>query len=109
MVFNDELLNSNIDANTQQYLNSDEKTKVLIAYQGTKSAFRDMSDMFLKKKMDSSNNNYIYIGFAYPNTTTSSTGWIIKRINTVTGDTDFAGGSVDFSQVWDSRISLTYN
>ena len=64
-----------------------------------------------KTLVDDVGGTVIYIGYAQPNTTTSSASWKIKRI-TFTGDdsaTEYADGNNNFDNIWDNRASLSYS
>ena len=52
-----------------------------------------------------------YEGEAVPGTATSSAIWRIKKIATNAGDVTvtWADGNANFDNVWDNRVSLTYN
>ena len=62
-------------------------------------------------KVDEVDANTTYIGEATPGTATSEAKWRIKKISvsgTVTS-ISWAGGSRSFDQIWDNRLSLSYN
>lgn len=52
---------------------------------------------------------YTYVGNAVPGSATSDAVWQIKRVNNTTGDIDWAGGALNFNQIWDNRTSLSYS
>lgn len=79
------------------------------------SAVADL-DLLLgsKQRFDyTSTSNTIYYGMAAPTTLTSDARWQIRRetldASGRTTQVDFAGGTVDFNQVWDNRVTLTYS
>lgn len=53
--------------------------------------------------------NTIYIGNAAIGSTTSSAVWQISKVDTTGISIKWAAGSSAFSNVWDSRVSLTYS
>ena len=52
---------------------------------------------------------YTYICEAPPGTPTSDAAWRISRLNQTTGQTEWAGGSGNFTQIADNRASLAYS
>lgn len=66
----------------------------------------------MKKRIEYSGSNAIYIGTARPGTATSSDKWVIQKItydgsNNVT-QVDFANSSAEPQFIWDDRASYTY-
>lgn len=57
---------------------------------------------------DTSTSGVTYLGKSAPGTATSSANWKIAKIDTNTGTTMKWADSGKFSQVWDNRLSLTY-
>lgn len=59
------------------------------------------------------NGNLIYFGQAVPGSQTSDSKWEIRQFNySVTGNllsVLYAGGVLDFRNVWDNRTGLTYS
>lgn len=58
-------------------------------------------------------NNPLYIGIAAPGKLTSDASWMIKKLtwdgsNNLTS-LKFAGGTSEFTQIWDNRASLSYS
>ena len=65
----------------------------------------------LIRQVDDVSGTTIYIGDAQAGTTTAAASWRVKRI-VFTGDdseTLFAGGNVNFDNVWDDRLGFSYS
>lgn len=53
-----------------------------------------------------------YIGFAQPNTATAEDAWVVIRLTYVSSDlsaVEWAAGTNQFVNVWDSRAGYTYS
>lgn len=60
------------------------------------------------------NGDFTYVGEAVPGTATSAASWRIFRLdNNPSGDEEltklYANASINFDQVWDNRLSLSYS
>lgn len=57
--------------------------------------------------------NPVYIGFASSGTSTSASSWRIMKltydVNSNVTDVQWAGGTTDFSNIYDNRASLSYS
>jgi len=57
--------------------------------------------------------NPVYIGFASSGTATSASSWRIMKltydVNSNVTDVQWAGGTTDFSNIYDNRASLSYS
>lgn len=54
----------------------------------------------------------VYIGFTVPGNATSDAAWQIRKLTYDSGNVtniQFAGGSTDYTAVWDNRASLLYS
>lgn len=64
-------------------------------------------------KMEYTGTNVIYIGESQPGTATSSPNWRIKKLtynsNNMVTDIKWAGGTNEFTKIWDNRTSYTYS
>ena len=68
--------------------------------------------MAYAKQTDFASDTVIYRGEAEVGTTTSSSGWRIRKITlAVDGDVSetWAGGTANFDKIWDNRASLIYS
>lgn len=66
----------------------------------------------LTKALDYSGANLVYLGSAVPGTLKSAAGWRITRYTysgTNLTDIQYAGGSTDFTYVWNDRASYSYS
>lgn len=66
-----------------------------------------------KQRIDYSSSTINYYGLAAPGTATSAAGWSIRRETLDsqgrTIQIDFAGGTSEYGQIWDSRAVLSYS
>ena len=76
---------------------------------------QDMEDYFVQKnsqmQVDCPDKNTTYVGWAEKQYNTSEPKWRIKRIlivGTVT-EIQYAGGRLNFTNIWDDRATLTYS
>lgn len=63
------------------------------------------------EKIDQASASVTYIGQAAPGTATSTAGWRIQRMSvsgTVT-TLEYADGDLNFNNIWDNRVSLSYS
>ena len=60
-------------------------------------------------RVDDSDSNLTYIGFAGLGSAASAAVWRIQRWNDSAGTLLFAVGSDSFTNVWDDRASLSYS
>ena len=68
--------------------------------------------IYTEKMAYDANNLLIYHGWALPGTASSAAGWAIIKYTytgTLISDKQWASGSVDFTQIWDNRASLSYS
>ena len=74
----------------------------------TGKAYKNVSNVPMKIKADDQG-TYIYYGFAKPGSLTSVAVWRVFREHTDTGDVDFAGGTDDFTNIWDDHLGASYS
>jgi hypothetical protein len=71
-----------------------------------------VTDFLIQKLAYNANGLVEYQGYAKPGTTTSTSGWLIKKLIydgfNVT-DILFEGGNLEFDAIWDNRASLDYS
>lgn len=74
----------------------------------TGKAYKNVSNVPMKIKVDDQG-SYVYYGFAKPGSLTSVAVWRVFRENTSTGDVEFAGGTDDFTNIYDDHLSASYS
>lgn len=74
----------------------------------TGKAYKNVSNVPMKIKVDDQG-SYIYYGFAKPGSLTSAAVWRVIREHIDTGDVEFAGGTDDFTNIYDNRLSESYS
>ena len=66
-----------------------------------------------KQRIEYNSSTINYYGLAAPGTATSAAGWQIRRetldSQSRTIQIDFAGGTLEYGQVWDNRATLSYS
>ena len=66
-----------------------------------------------KQRVDYNSSTINYYGFAAPGTATGTAGWQIRRETLDsqgrTIQIDFAGGTSEYGQIWDNRLTLLYS
>jgi hypothetical protein len=66
-----------------------------------------------KQRIEYASSTINYYGLAAPGTVTSAAGWQIRRetldSQQRTIQIDFAGGTLEYGQVWDNRATLSYS
>ena len=71
------------------------------------------NDSAYTQKLDYSGGNQpIYVGEAMPSSGTGSAVWRIKKLTysgTLVTDVKWAGGTNQFTKIWDSRTGYTYS
>ena len=66
-----------------------------------------------KQRIDYASATINYYGLAAPGTATNAAAWQIRRetldSSQRTTQIDFAGGTLDYNQIWDNRASLDFS
>ena len=70
----------------------------------------DVSDLPFAIKLDTSQANICYVGYASPSSLSSASSWRIMKVTSSPSacDVKWADGNLDFDNIWDDRASLTY-